>query len=85
MGLDDFKVNQEVKTIDASKKLRVGIIGCGWIADAHMKSYLKQPDVEIVAGADLIPGKAKAFMEKYGLRTSKPIMLRTRKCLTTRA
>ena len=38
MGLDDFKVNQEVKTIDASKKLRVGIIGCGWIADAHMKS-----------------------------------------------
>ena len=26
MGLDDFKVNQEVKTIDASKKLRVGII-----------------------------------------------------------
>ena len=86
MGLDDFKVNQEVKTIDASKKLRVGIIGCGWIADAHMKSYLKQPDVEIVAGADLIPGKAKAFMEKYGLdRTSKPIMLRTRKCWTTRA
>ena len=71
MGLDDFKVNQEVKTIDASKKLRVGIIGCGWIADAHMKSYLKQPDVEIVAGADLIPGKAKAFMEKYGLENVK--------------
>ena len=67
MGLDDFKVNQEVKTVDASKKLRVGIIGCGWIADAHMNSYLKQPDVEIVAGADLIPGKAKAFMEKHGL------------------
>ena len=67
MGLDDFKVNQEVKTVDASRKLRVGIIGCGWIADAHMKSYQRQPDVEIVAGADLIPGKAKAFMNKYGL------------------
>ena len=52
MGLDDFKVNQEVKTVDASRKLRVGIIGCGWIADAHMKSYQRQPDVEIVAGAD---------------------------------
>ena len=71
MGLDDFKTNQEVKVIDASKKVRVGIIGCGWIAGSHMKSYLNQPDVEIVAGADLIPGKAKAFMEKYGIEGAK--------------
>ena len=32
-----------------------------------MESYLKQPDVEIVAGADLIPGKAEAFFKKYGM------------------
>ncbi len=67
MGLDDFKENQEVKVVDASKKLRIGIIGCGWIAEAHIKSYLRQPDVEIVAGADLVPGKAKAFFEKWGV------------------
>ena len=71
MGLDDFKKNQEVKVIDASKKVRIGIIGCGWIAGSHIKSYLKQPDVEIVAGADLIPGKAQAFMEKYGIEGAK--------------
>ncbi len=71
MGLDDFKTNQEVKTIDASKKVRIGIIGCGWIAGSHMMSYLAQPDVEIVAGADIIPGKAKAFMEKYGITDAK--------------
>ena len=71
MGLDDFKTNQEKKVIDATKKVRVGIIGCGWIAGSHMKSYLAQPDVEIVAGADLIPGKAKAFMEKYGIENAK--------------
>ena len=71
MGLDDYKTNQEVKTIDASRKLRVGIIGCGWIASSHITSYLKQPDVEIVAGADLIPGKAKAFFEKYGVENVK--------------
>ena len=29
MGLDDFKEVQEKKEVDASKKLRVGIIGCG--------------------------------------------------------
>ena len=71
MGLDDFKVNQETKKIDSSKKLRVGIIGCGWIASAHLKSYLAQPDVEIVAGADLIPGKAAAFFKKHGVENVK--------------
>ena len=70
-GLNTFTAqNNEVK-IDTSKKMRIGIIGCGWIAGSHMNSYLNQPDVEIVAGADLIPGKAKAFMEKYGISDAK--------------
>ena len=45
----------------ADKKLKIGIIGTGGIARAHLKAYLNQPDVEIVAGADIVPGKAKAF------------------------
>ena len=66
-GLDAFKENQEVKTVDASKKVRVGIIGTGWIADSHIIALKKQPDVEIVAGADIIPGKAAAFFAKHGI------------------
>ena len=62
-----FQESHETKTIDTSKKLRIGFIGCGWIAASHIKSFLKQPDVEIVAGCDLVPGKAKAFFEKYGV------------------
>ncbi len=54
-------------TVDTSKKFRMGIIGTGWIADSHIKSMLKQPDVEIVAGADLVPGKAEAFFKKHGV------------------
>ena len=65
-GLNTFTA-EEVSAVDTSKKMRIGIIGCGWIAEAHAKSYLKQPDVEIVAGADLVPGKAAAFMEKFGI------------------
>ena len=65
--LEAFKSNQEVREIDTSRKLRVGIIGCGWIAGSHIKSLKKQPDVEIVAGADLVPGKAAAFFAKYGV------------------
>ena len=65
--LDAFMEDQSTVKIDASKKVRVGIIGTGWIAEAHMKSYMKQPDVEVVAGCDIVPGKAKAFFEKFGV------------------
>ncbi len=70
-NLDAFKDVQETKTIDTSKKIRVAFIGCGWIAGSHIKSLMKQPDVEIVAGADLVPGKAKAFFEQYGVENVK--------------
>ncbi len=63
--MDQFKENQEHKVIDTSKKLKVGIIGTGWIADAHINCYKQMPDVEIVAGADLVPGKAEAFFKKW--------------------
>lgn len=66
-GLDAFKENQEKTVIDASKKVKIGIIGTGWIAEAHVNSYKNMPDVEIVAMADLIPGKAEAFAEKFGI------------------
>ena len=66
-NLDAFKDVHVETVIDTSKKVRVGIIGTGWIADSHMRSYMAQPDVEIVAGADLIEGKAEAFFKKHGL------------------
>ena len=69
--LNAFEENQEVAVVDASKKVRVGIIGTGWIADAHIASYKKQSDVEIVAGADLVPGKAEAFFKKHGIEGAK--------------
>lgn len=62
----DYSAREEKVEIATDRKIRVGIIGTGWIADAHMASYKKMPDVEIVAGADLIPGKAEAFFKKHG-------------------
>ena len=64
--LDRFeKAIDEEKAIDTNKKVRIGIIGTGWIAEAHIASYKEMPDVEIVAGADLVPGKAEAFFKKF--------------------
>ena len=66
--LDRFKEDQTVaKEVDASRKVKVGIIGTGWIAEAHVNAYKKCPDVEIVAAADLVPGKAEAFCKANGL------------------
>ncbi len=70
--LDKFKdAPSDEKVRDYSKKIKVGIIGTGWIAEAHVKAYQKCPDVEIVAAADLVPGKAEAFCERYGVKGAK--------------
>jgi len=65
--LSQFTQAIEEEAVDTSRKLKVGIIGTGWIAESHIQSYKNMPDVEIVAAADLIPGKAEAFMEKFGV------------------
>ncbi len=63
----DYKNQKSETVVDTNRKLRVGIIGTGWIAGAHMDSYTRMKDVEIVAGCDLIPGKAAAFFKGFGL------------------
>lgn len=69
--LDEFKFSHDENVIDTTKVLKVGIIGTGWIADAHIASYKKMPDVKIVAGADLVPGKAEAFFKKWDIEGAK--------------
>ena len=54
--------------VDRSKKLRVGIVGTGWIAETHMKQYMQMDDVEIVAAAELVDGKAEKFFANLGVQ-----------------
>lgn len=72
--LDRFKTDTETHTVDTSKKVKVGIIGTGWIAEAHAACYKKCPDVEIVALADIVPGKAQKFAEDNGIEGAKIYM-----------
>ncbi len=65
-GLNTFTA-QEEKVIDTAKKVRIGFIGTGGIANSHMKAYIARPDVEIVAGCDLVPGRAAKFFAAYDL------------------
>ena len=56
------------------KKLRVGIIGTGGIAGAHLQSYIRLAEagvVEIIGGSDIVPGKARKFFDNAGLDNAK--------------
>ena len=48
--------------------IRVAIVGTGSIAHAHMDAYLKLADrAKVVALVDIVPGKAKSFMEEFNI------------------
>ena len=49
------------------KKLRVGIIGCGGIANGkHMPALSRIDEVEMVAFCDIIPERAEKAKKDYG-------------------
>ncbi len=51
------------------RKVGLGIIGCGTIADVYMTNLTQHFDqVEVLAVADLFAEKAKAAAEKFGIR-----------------
>ena len=48
--------------------IRVAIVGTGGIARSHMEAYRTlKARCEVVALADIIPGRARRFMEAFGL------------------
>ena len=69
--LSQFKQEEIVEEIKTDRKIKVGIIGTGGISNGHIRAYLKQSDVEIIAACDLIPGKAEERMAQYGLNDAR--------------
>lgn len=47
--------------------VKCGIIGCGVIAPTHIEGYRALPEAEVVHLCDLIPERAAALGEKYGI------------------
>jgi predicted dehydrogenase len=52
-------------------KLRVGMVGLGFISVVHMDGYKRCPEVELVAFCDIIEERAKAACLKYGTPDAK--------------
>ena len=63
--LNQFTQAASEEKEETGRRFKVAIIGTGWIAESHVESYLQMDDVDIVAMADLIPGKAEKFAKRY--------------------
>ncbi|MDW8027040.1 MAG: Gfo/Idh/MocA family oxidoreductase [Armatimonadota bacterium] len=48
------------------KEVRIGFVGCGGIAQAHMEALRKIEGVKLVAFCDVVLEKAKAAAKKFG-------------------
>lgn len=72
LDMNDFSTNMTAGgEVYSEKKLRIGIIGTGGISGSHIDAYLRQPDVEIVAGCDLIEGKAEEKFADFEIEGAK--------------
>lgn len=49
------------------ERVRVGLIGLGWMGGVHADGYIKMPDVDLVAVADVDPVRAGEFAKRYGV------------------
>ncbi len=50
------------------RRVKMGIIGCGMISDTYFKAAQKFNVIEVVACSDIIPERAKAKEEMYGVK-----------------
>ncbi len=48
-------------------KLKMAMIGCGGIVEAHLKALADFPDVQVVAAVDSNPARLEVMKEKYGI------------------
>lgn len=57
---------------DKASKVRIGIVGCGGIANGkHLPSLSRLNNIEIVAFCDIIEDRAKLAAEEYGAKGAK--------------
>ncbi len=66
VSTESLKLDDGTKAY-TGKKLRVAIIGCGGISQTHMKAFKEMPEVEVVAGVDIVPSRLKIMTDQWGV------------------
>lgn len=55
--------------MEAVSIVNIGIVGCGYIAEKHVKALEQIKDARLVAACDSDPDRMISFSEKYGIST----------------
>lgn len=50
-------------------KLRIAIVGCGNVSKMHFEAAFENEKSELVACCDIVPGKAEAMSQLYGIKS----------------
>jgi len=50
------------------ERIKVGIVGCGFIGNAHYLGYKNNPQAEVVAVCDMISSSAEEFAKRHGIK-----------------
>ncbi|MCZ7582114.1 MAG: Gfo/Idh/MocA family oxidoreductase [Deltaproteobacteria bacterium] len=56
------------------KKVRIGLIGSGFITDVHYRSFAAWPDVEVVAQHDVDTARGQAFCKSHNIPNFEPAL-----------
>jgi predicted dehydrogenase len=59
----------QVEHVAVAKRLKIAIVGCGWVSDWHARDGLyRLPELfEIAACCDIDAGRREAFAKRYGI------------------
>ncbi|MFQ5910923.1 MAG: Gfo/Idh/MocA family protein, partial [Thermoplasmata archaeon] len=52
--------------------IRVGLVGCGWVSEAHMTVYSLLPEAQVAGVADVVPEKARAVARRFNVEKTFP-------------
>jgi predicted dehydrogenase len=61
-------VSHESMTSNPASRLRVGVVGVGYLGRFHARIYADMPDVDLVGVADIDPSRAREVAEQHGCR-----------------
>ena len=50
---------------EAKKQIKVGLLGCGRIAEFHLHALALEPNYKLVAVADILPDRSTAYSKKH--------------------
>lgn len=62
-----IRMSEKTKAIRSSKRIRVGIVGAGFISDFHIRALKAVPEAELVAVCDVEVTRAQELGRKWGI------------------